>query len=370
MRRGRIFIYLALILLVALAAVFLVMKKNQATQPVQETPLPPQQTLVHVIIAGQNIEQGEAITADKLDTETLALPPDKIASVMFRAEDIDQLLNQVARYPIPQGVLITRPMLAGSASEILLAGPPMASKIPPGMSAISVPITRLSSVSYGVMDGAHVNVIACFLFVDVDPGFQSVLPNGLLTISGAGFVEGELPVITAGTYAGGDSGGGVTPAGRAEMDPSLQQPFYVVPTEPQRPRQVCQMLVQDVVVLHLGNFSDKTAGQQDENADNAPPPDQEAQAPSTPPDVVTLIVSPQDAITLTYLMYSNAKLTLTLRRTDDNSLITPEAATLQYILSQYAIPIPAQLPYAMQPRVDQLQDPVLTNDLMNTAPQQ
>jgi len=370
MRRGRIFIYLALILLVALAAVFLIMKKNQPAEPTAE--VPEAAPLVHVIVAGQNINQGETITMDKLDTETVALPPDKVASVMFRAEEIDQVLNQVAKYPIPQDVLITRPMLAGSASEILTAGPPVASKIPPGMTAIAVPITRLSSVAYGVMDGAHVNVIACFLFVDVDPSFQSALPDNIVTVSGAGFVEGKPPILTAGVgdTGGGEGGGTTAPQGRAEMDQSLQQPFYVVPSEQQRPRQVCQMIVQDVVVLHLGDFSQTSEGGQNaEEGEGAPPAEGGEETTCVKPDLVSLIVSPQDAITLTYLMYGNAKLNLTLRRTDDASLMNTEAATLQYVLSQYAIPVPAKLPYAMEPRVDQLREPFLPNDMM-VAPQQ
>ena len=76
------------------------------------------------------------------------------------------------------------------------------------------------------------------------------------------------------------------------------------------------------------------------------------------PDIITLIVSPQDAVALTYLMYGGAKFTFTLRAPDDSTRIETEAATLQYILSQYAIPVPAKLPYVMQPRVDTLPDPV------------
>ena len=40
-----------------------------------------------------------------------------------------------------------------------------------------------------------------------------------------------------------------------ELDPSLQQPFYYIPGEDaQRPRPVCQTIVQDVVVMKTGNF--------------------------------------------------------------------------------------------------------------------
>jgi len=65
------------------------------------------------------------------------------------------------------------------------------------------------------------------------------------------------------------------------------------------------------------------------------------------PDLITVIVTPQDAVALTYLMYSGTKFTLTLRAPDDTTRVETEAATLQYLLSQYAIPVPAKLPYVM-----------------------
>ena len=70
------------------------------------------------------------------------------------------------------------------------------------------------------------------------------------------------------------------------------------------------------------------------------------------PDVITLIVSNQDAITLNYLMLAGANLNLVLRSAGDTELKNTEAVTLQFILDQYQIPNPAKLPYGMQPRMD------------------
>jgi pilus assembly protein CpaB len=64
------------------------------------------------------------------------------------------------------------------------------------------------------------------------------------------------------------------------------------------------------------------------------------------PDMVTLIVSPQDSVTLSYLRNTAAILSLTLRNPTDQLRQATEAATLQFLLSQYNIPIPAKLPYA------------------------
>jgi pilus assembly protein CpaB len=141
----------------------------------------------------------------------------------------------------------------------------------------------------------------------------------------------------------GVSGGGESSAqGRLELDPSLQQPFFLIPSETARPRPTCQMLLQDVVVMRRGNFP---------LTENQPAQaQQEGEAPPAP-DTVTLIVSPQDSIMLSYLVYTNARLTLTLRNPSDQSRQATEAATLQFLLSQYNIPVPAKLPYVTQPRM-------------------
>jgi hypothetical protein len=39
---------------------------------------------------------------------------------------------------------------------------------------------------------------------------------------------------------------------------------------------------------------------------------------------------------------------------------------LEYLLTQYNIPIPAKLPYALEPRVNQLTSPRLNNDATAT----
>lgn len=354
MRRGRIFIYLALILLLALGGGYWFLNQN-VDGGASGVPTP---SLVEVVVAGQNISQGSTITEETL--ATVLLPQDKVVAVMFTVDQKDQLINKVAKYPLEQGVMITRPMV-GNPGEIASTGPDWVSLISPGMTAMAVPTTRLSSVAYGVADGAHVNVIACFLFIDVDPTYQSILPNYSSIVTGSGFVEGAPPVLTASAIGGGEG----SSLGRIELDPTLQQPFYVIPSEEQRARPVCQMVFQDAIVMRLGNFPVRETSLE-ENADaitqdaGAPQP---AVAPEdVRPDIITLMVSPQDAVTLTYLIYGGAHLTLTLRGAGDTARVETEAATLQFVLSQYAIPVPAKLPYAVASRISELVEPNLQND--------
>jgi pilus assembly protein CpaB len=344
MRRGRVLIFVLLIVVIGVVVgVFALQQVLGAKQPQQSN-------LVEIYVAGQNIPQGGDITESVLTT--ISIPQEKVVGVMFTPDKLAQLTtNKVARFPLDQGVVITESMVVDKSVAVSIAGPQWASLVPTGMTAISIPSTRLSLASFGVADGARVNINVCFLFTDLDPSFQSALPNNVGKLFGPGI--DPLPVLSlSGTE-------GAPPSqGRLELDPSVQQPFYVVPSESPRPRPVCQLLLQDVVVMKVGNFPLGTTTA----AQDALTQQQQAQTPVAP-DVVTLIVSPQDSITLSYLTYTNAKLQLVLRNPSDHSRQATIGATLQFLLSQYNIPVPAKLPYSTEPRIDVLVAPVLPNDV-------
>jgi len=85
---------------------------------------------------------------------------------------------------------------------------------------------------------------------------------------------------------------------------------------------------------------------------------------------VTLIVSPQDAVTLNYLIFAGGELTLALRHPQDTNTSSTEAVTLQFLLDQYSIPVPVKLPYGLEPRVDDLLWPTLPSDHPSPTPEQ
>lgn len=344
MRRGRILIFLLLIVVIGIVVVVVAFRALLASRPTQ----PQVPVSVQIYVAGQNIPEGAKISEDELTTITV--PYDKVSAVEFTTDEKAQLVNKVAKLPLDQGVVITSAMVTDLTQAIAIAGPPWAALIPPGMTAVSIPASRLSLVSYGINEGAHVNLNACFLFVDVDPSFQSITPDKTAQLTATGFPANTLPILSLGVGATG----GVQ--GRLELDPSLQQPFYLIPSEEQRPRAVCQTILQNVVVMKSGNFSLTP------NAVAAPQTQTQPQQAAAPaPDIITLVVSPQDAVTFSYMVYTNAQIMMTLRNPSDQSRLATEAATLQFLLSQYNIPVPAKLPYAQQPRLDFLAAPTLTN---------
>ncbi|MBU4225774.1 MAG: Flp pilus assembly protein CpaB [Chloroflexi bacterium] len=371
MRRGRFFIYLALILIIGVAVAYFYLQSKGLVGPASSATLIPEVRMVEIVTAGQNILPGTQITEEMLSS--LPLPEDRVVADLFTSKA--DVAGQFAKYPLAQGVPITSSMLTPMADNIYMSGSGWAALIPQGMTAIAIPITRLSSAGFAIRDGDYVDIIVSLLLVDVDSSYQSALPNHTAVVSGAGFLPEQLPVLTAQII----SGGAGTAQGRTEFDATLNEALYIVPSELQRPRMVTQMILRNVQVLHVGSFPlpgeavaiQTAALQPGPEATPAPQPSeqQSAAAPVVRPDIVTLMVTPQDAVMLKYLLDINASITLTLRNPNDQATGTEtEAATLQYLLSQYNIPVPAKLPYAIEPRTDVITPPVLPNDTITVLP--
>jgi Flp pilus assembly protein CpaB len=347
-RGGRILLFLVVVIVILIAVTVLVLGSGQlpifGAPPATATP-----ANVKIYVVGQPINRNDEIKPESLST--IDLPENLVHAWMIR--DPQQVIGKFAAFPLKQGMLLSldvvtdRPGMLGLGSEA-------AKVISPGLVAISIPINRLSSLAYGIRDGDRVNVIATTMFVDLDASFQSILPNTTGTIQGPGV--DPRPFLTAG-------GDGLY--GRIDLDPTLNQAIYFIPSESQRPRLVSQMILQDIQVLHVGNFSLTAEVQTTPAADGQPAP---TPAPVGRPDIITLIVTPQDAVSLTYFLYSNTKLTLTLRAPDDTTRAETEAATLSYLTQQYGISIPAKLPYGIQPRIDSLVEPGLQGDAPTPRP--
>jgi len=376
MRRGRIFILLALIIVIAFALVYFLYSKGMIFPQAGGTSEANNEALLtatpivttKVVVVTQRVERGEIITEDKLDM--VDYQSDLVLPIMFTK--FDQVVGKMARYTMDPYTVVTSALVTGS--PITEQGSDDALFISPGMVAVSIPITRLSSVSYAPQRGDHVNVIVTMLFVDLDTAWQTILPNWTGNVIGPGggaTNDGTLFALPI---------RGASEQGRPETDPLVNQTFYILPSEQQRPRLVSQTLIQNTIVLQMGNFltpAEKAAAEATQPAPTATPepgaeqPQQATPAPTplpAPPDVMTLIVSPQDAVTLNYLIYGGAQLTLVLRNPRDADVPTTEAVTLQYLLDQYNIPIPVKLPYGFQPAVTALVPPSLRNDRLTPQP--
>ncbi len=381
MRRGRIFFYLAAILLMLLVAGFVFLQRF--AQPAAPTdvgaPEPtPVVDFVPVVIVAQPTPRGTVLNETML--EMVDLPRDVVFEGMFT--DMALVVGRRAKFDLDSGIILTANMLVDEAGLLSRTGSQAALAIPRGKLAMSMPVDRLSLVSYAPRPGDHVAVMASWLIKDVDSEFQAELPNRVGVVRGP-FTnpetgESQLTISVQG-------GEGVL--GRTELDPILNELVYVEPSEQQRPRLVTQIILYDVEVLQVGEFplpEEEAAAAQAGAEGGAQPADAAAQQPAqqpagatgeqqatpaiVPPDVVTLIMNPQDAVALQYLINSGAQLTLLLRASGDDTPISTEAVTLQYMFDVYNVPIPAKLPYAIEPRVDELPRPGQTLQPTPVAP--
>lgn len=364
MRRGRIFFYLALILLIGLVAVVLIWQRFIAPsaqtqgQPVQPTAVI---DVVNVLVVSQNVPRGMIITRDVLSL----VPIQRELFIQGMFSNISEVEGRLAKFDLDAGIPLTKNMVTDTAEGLSTSGSTEALTIPRGMVAVAMPISRLSN-SYPPKPGDHINIIVTLRFVDVDTDFQSILPNQVADIIAPG-VAGETGSNYLTSRVSGGGAYGAATVGKTEAIGGLGQTVYSVPSESQRPRQVSQSLLQNAVVMNIGNFDTMLTGKEqpgstEEQQANPPAQGEQTPTPQPPkPNFISLIVTPQDAITLNYLLSSGAQITFVLRNSEDDSRVQTEAVTLQYLLNQYNIPVPVRQPYSLQPRVDEVTVPSIVN---------
>ncbi len=292
MRRGRILILLGVILAIATAAaVFVVIQGMEQSQPELE--------LEEVVVAIQPIAAMEPVEG-RIDLR--AMPKDYLPEGALRSLDVAE--GMLAAGPIPQGQVL-HPDLLLTPMEAMQLGE-LGTLVEPGFVAVAFPINELSSVSYGVRPGDHVDVLMTFYFIDLDQETQSKEPL--------------CPPLCPGSE--GEGG-----AGAAE----------------QRPRLAAQLTLQDVEILGVGRWplGEQPAQQQEQQPGEEP-------VPVEPPAYVTLMITPQDALVLKLAREQGASIDLAVRAQDDAQLFTTQQVTLDYILARFGVSLPPRQPYSIE----------------------
>ena len=112
------------------------------------------------------------------------------------------------------------------------------------------------------------------------------------------------------------------------------------------------------MVLHLGEFGVKPPPVAAQTAaapvEGATPTTEAPPTPTPlPPDIITLVVSPQDALVLNYINRLTEKyprsveMTLALRSAGDTTVTETESVTLQYMFERFNITLPTKLNYGV-----------------------
>jgi Flp pilus assembly protein CpaB len=350
-RGSRLIILVAILLIViAVAGYFLLPRLMPGRFAAQAEPTPAiqQSPMTGVVFASRDISRGALLSGD--DLVVSEIPADKVIESMVT--DPGEIVGRYARMDIPRGAPVTLGMVTDEIGALSATGSDAAIAIPPGHLAVSIPIDRLSSVAYALRDGDHVDIIATLSLVDQDIEFQSLLPNLVSGLTTAG----EPPLSLTATV-----GGEPPRLGRIEEEEVTGQLLYVVPSEEQQPRTVAQRIIEDAMVLHIGTFPLVAVepAQAPMLAEEEQLPEgiggqgaaQEAQAevtptplpPPEPPDIITLIVTPQDAVTLRWALKSGVDLSLALRPPVDETESATTSVTLQYLLENYSVSIPTKI---------------------------
>jgi len=295
MKRGRILIFLGLILgLATAAAAFYVLRGSQ-----EEVVVPTEAPKQKVLVALQNIGQANMIDPALMELrefEQTQVPPDAV----FSPADI---AGKLAAVDISQGQIIRRDMLTDE-EEIVEKGVNAAFLIPPGRVAVAFPIDELSSVAYALEAGDTIDMLITMELVNIDPETQIKMP---------------LPT--------------------EETD---------VETMQQIPRMVTQLTLQDVTILKIGPWGEKPLEPPTEGEDTANPPPEEEEGPAPGPTIMTVLVDQQDALVLKFARESGASIDFALRGKLDHDIVSTEPVTLDYMIRRFNITPPERMPYAIE----------------------
>lgn len=380
----RIFIVVILLLVVGGIAAFVLLRNNPnagntplpgQTQVVQNntsataaptsTPAPTAVPTIDIVVALQKINRGQVITPDVI---TIRSWPDTSAPVSAFI-DPELVIGKIARTDIERESPIKSTDITLSLADLAASGSDAGAILPPGKRLIAIPFDNLTSNGYVFQPGDRLDVVASALFVDLDEDFQSMLPNDIqfIILTEGGFtlaqpVDGRFDTIPFSYTIGEDN---------------LQSAFPVVirPNEPPRPRLVTQMTVQDAVVIHVGDFPEdgrlfkpnvpetEAAAAPEITPTAAPAAGGTPTAATTSEFYISLAVSPQEALVLSYFIQARVPMNLLLRPANETGLATVQQVDLDYIMNSYRITVPRKLPYGLEPAIRSIRQIVISQEI-------
>ncbi len=366
MNRNVLILLLLVVVLGGGAAVVLLMQSQTAvTTPTPDpfavseplaTPLPPPE-FVEIVIALQELPRGIVIPEDGVGLRPWpkeSLPANNIIEVR-------DVVGRIARTDIARESPVLVTQLVDNLSQIASAGSDAAAVLPNGLVAVAMPVDRLTNVAHAPLSGDTVDIIISFLFVDVDDEFQSRLPNKitLTVLKQDGTLEFQSGI-----------------EGRVEPSGDFPFPIIVGPSETQRPRLVTQRTIQNAFVVHVGTFP-PDGDFLNRRPTPLPPPTYDPArggptplptptfTPLPPKDIITLAMEPQEAVALVWAIESRLPITLALRSARDRNApdTSTNAVSLEYMISEYRVPQPASLPYALEPAIRSIRRLILNDEV-------
>lgn len=375
MGRLRIFLIIAILIIVVAIVVVVVLPglgggpqvaqqptadPNQPiVNPVQEdpaaTPLPTATPIVFVdiVVAVQEIPRGMVIPPNAIQLR----PWPQSVAPFNGVTNIDDVIGKRARTDIFREQPILSNMVVDDLTGAARVGSDAAAVLPEDLVAVAIPMDRLTGIAYAPQDGDRVDLIISLLFVDMDEDFQSILPNSL-----------RLFRVT-------DEGIELLEPIEGRPDSTSLGSVIVAPSERQRPRLVTQRTIQDALVVHVGNFPydgrfigvpptpTPVPSENGEGENGTPPPP----TPLPPrPDIITLGVTPQEAVVITWMIEARIPITLALRSASATARTATTEVTLDYVMGQYGITLPGKRPFSIEPAIRSIRQ-LVTDGLISLS---
>ncbi|MCI0399083.1 MAG: Flp pilus assembly protein CpaB [Chloroflexi bacterium] len=325
---------------------------------------------VNVVVARVDLPVGQRITSDLIVIERR--PADNVAvQALVTFDNPELVIGQIVRTKISRGQEILRPMLALNPSDLASIGSDLALYIEQGRVAVAFPINRFTGAAYALRPGDHVDVLMSLGLVDLDPEFNTALPNNAERVDLVALQEGRSFLFPVETQ------------GRLEVIPVINLVAQISPGGGQLPlpQRVTQLTLQQLEVLWMGTWFDPGLDLQEFNADAvvatpiaAPPAQNQTgtegqpapvaaeptkERPEDEPDLVILSMPVQDALVLKWALEVGIQIHLALRAQGDTSVFITTSVSLPQLVDQGGLVVPEPLDVGLEPRADQVPIPVI-----------
>ena len=302
-------------------------------EPWDEDAAPQEQPVMttDIVVAIQTIPSGHRITLEENAVALQPWPNESLPPGGTYYTDLADLDGQFARSEIPRGMYVLTDMIGRAGGMMAVSGSAAALFEPDDRVAYAIPFDTQGAIGWAVRPGDRVDVLAA---LKTEPLYNDFLESGVkqftYLLSGA---EGEAAQTGQfGTFE-------QLPNGQwAAIFPVDKQPAI-------KPALLVQMTVQDAIVWHVGTWDDTSP------INSASPSDMggegmESQQPvpvntvqNRDVELVTLLVTRQDALILKYLHEMGADLDLALRpKGMTGGIIPTQPVWFRYILDRYDLP--------------------------------
>lgn len=324
-----------------------------------------------VVIAARSLPIGERLREDLLTTE---LRPDSNIALQggYTYSDPQELVGKIVKTNIADGQAILAPMIALEPTDLAAIGSDISLYVDQGLVAVAFPIDQYSGAAYAMRPGDMVDVLMSMPVVELDPLFNTKLPNitqrvdELALAEGRSFLfpealEGRLALVESLNLVGEVS----SPIGDDPDSKSTQVP-----------RRITQLTIQQSQVVWVGTWQDpleleRQAAQAAAEAQLAAANNEGLPVPTpTPlpirfeaePDIVILSMTAQDALSLKWSLERGLDISLALRSPGDTTVFATNSVSLPVLVENGALRIPEKSEYGVDPSLYKLEFPTLDKE--------